>query len=416
MKKCSLGFLLACLLCVLPMPIKAVSTVQLHSTYALVADLNTLQTIYGEKEDDKLYPASMTKVLTVLTAMDQIDDLDKEVTITPEMLVGLEDGVYSLAGFLNGEVITMRDLLYGAMLPSGADACQALAVELFGSEENMVDEMNKKAQSIGMEHSHFTNTVGMHDDDHYTTASDLALLMKAAWSNEEIKTAMSTKTYSTSSSYYHGEGLSLKNTWMYQLQAAGIDDTHVIGGKTGYTPEAGYCFFGVCEIDEQSVIVVVAKYEDDEDSVGMGSMLDIENLCTFVEEQKQPVFLAEKGDLIAELDLRYTFHEPLSLTTPCDLIVWVDQTSDEKPQIQVENKKSQAPVAKGELIAEAVILYDDKEAARVAILADQTIDRDITAVIVDTLTDLVWPYGLVIMLAAAAGGLLIGRKKKLRKK
>ena len=118
------------------------------------------------------------------------------------------------------------------------DACQALAVALYGSEEAMVEAMNAKANELGMTHSHFTNTVGrylrvvgMHDEQHYTTAQDLAVLMKAAWNNEDIRTAMSTKKYATSSSYYHGDGISLKNTWALEQQAAGIEDGHILGEK-----------------------------------------------------------------------------------------------------------------------------------------------------------------------------------------
>ena len=93
-----------------------------------------MQVLYGKAQDQRLYPASMTKVLTALTALDHISDLDDQVTVTLEMLEGLEDGTYTLTGLINGETITFRDLLNSALLLSGADSCQALAVSLFGSK------------------------------------------------------------------------------------------------------------------------------------------------------------------------------------------------------------------------------------------------------------------------------------------
>ena len=163
MIKRGIGMLLAVVLLCAPLPLRAAQTLTIDSTYGYAVDLHTLQVLYEKESDQRMYPASMTKVLTALTALDAIESLDDEVTITLEMLEGLEDGTYTLAGFLNGEVVTMRDLLYGVLLPSGADACQAFAVSLFGSEEAMVEAMNAKAKALGMEDSHFTNTVGMHD-------------------------------------------------------------------------------------------------------------------------------------------------------------------------------------------------------------------------------------------------------------
>ncbi len=411
MRKVKIGMLVTLLLTIFSLPVQAQEQAEVQSAYALVADLNTSQVLYAKQAEEKIYPASMTKVLTVLTAIDEIDNLSEKVTITEDMLVGLEDGTYSLAGFINGEVVTMRDLLYGAMLPSGADACQALGVLIYGSEENMVEAMNAKAQSLGMTHSHFTNTVGMHDKDHYTTASDLELLMRAAWANTDIKAAMSTRQYRTSSSYYHGDGLLLQNSWANQVSYAGIEDTHIIGGKTGYTPEAGHCFFGVCEIKEKPVIVVFAKAKEDGNSLNVSSVKDVEAVCTYLEGQKEPVSLAQQGEEVATLDLYHTFHDPLSLTAPYDIVAWLDSDGNATASMQVTIEKQQAPVEKGEILAEIQVLSDEEELLTIPIYAQEAVDSDIRAIIIDTLTFLIWPYGLTIMLVAAALSWLLWMKK-----
>lgn len=411
MIKRGIAILFALLLCVSPLPIQANSETQISAAYAYAVDLQTMQVLYERNADEKMYPASMTKVLTVLTAMDQIDDLDEEVTITLDMLSGLEDGTYTLTGFLAKEVVTMRDLLYGAMLPSGADACQALAVALYGSEEAMVEAMNAKANELGMTHSHFTNTVGMHDEQHYTTAEDLAVLMKAAWNNADIRTAMSTKKYATSSSYYHGDGISLKNTWALEQQAAGIEDGHILGGKTGYTPEASYCFFGVCEIDELPVIVIVAKTGGDTDDFGRASMQDVEAICTSIEQNKQPVLLAKEGETIGTMDLRRTFADPIVLKAPFDLYAWEETSQD--LQLKCVAQKEEAPIQTGEIIAQAQIADGEKTLASVALYATEDVDSELFAIIVEIITGLLLPLifliGIIVFVFYAWQ-----RKKKLR--
>lgn len=412
MIKRGIGMLLAVVLLYAPLPLRAAQTLTIDSTYGYAADLHTLQVLYEKESDQRMYPASMTKVLTALTALDAIESLDDEVTITLEMLEGLEDGTYTLAGFLNGEVVTMRDLLYGTLLASGADACQAFAVSLFGSEEAMVEAMNAKAKALGMEDSHFTNTVGMHDEDHYTSARDLALLMAAAWDNEELRTAMSTREYATSSSYYHGEGIALYNSWDQQLSIAGIDDAYVLGGKTGYTPEAGYCFFGVCEIQGAEVIVVAAGASPD--AGAGGSMSDVTAISSYIDEQMEPVELAQEQDELYTLDLRHTFHEPLTLRAPSVIRAWVPKGEDAQADLRSTVENDQAPVTSGDQLASAEVWIDDARVASLPLNAPISVDSDGFAVVLDTVRAIVWPYGVALVIAAGSGyGIYtLGRKWK----
>ena len=333
-------------------------------TYAIAVDMDTMQVLYGKAQDQRLYPASMTKVLTALTALDHISDLDDQVTVTLEMLEGLEDGTYTLTGLINGETITFRDLLNSALLLSGADSCQALAVSLFGSKEAMVDAMNAKAQELGMENSHFTNTVGMHDEEHYTNAVDLALLMKAAWANEDLRQAMSTKKMSTAESFYHGEGIELYNSW-------------------------------VCQIQGRRVIVITAqsdlKYEQG------ASLQEAEEICQYIDEQMVSVRVAEKDETLSALKLRNTFHAPIDLKVSEDLYVWVREEQKEDLQVNVDIKKNKAAVQQGELLATAEVESDGETLVSVPIYAQETVESDTAAVVFDSIKAVVFPYGIVIV-------------------
>ena len=394
---------------------QAEEEVSVQARYAGAADLQTMQVLYEKNAEAKLYPASLTKVLTALTAMERISDLDETITITAAMLEGLEDGTYSIAGFLLGEEVTVRDLLYGVLLPSGADACQALAIALFGSEEAMVEAMNETASSIGMTHSHFTNTVGMHDADHYTSVSDLFLLMKQAWQNDTLHTIMSTASYTTSSSYYHGEGLRLENSWVAQFAYDELENRYVLGGKTGYTPEAGYCLASVCEIQGREVIVIIAGVPDE---AGSGQAVeDVDSLCAMIDETMRPQMLLEAGTEADVLNLRHTFHEPLPICSDIDVTAWIRTDSEAEAVLSVRPAVDQAPVSEGEEIAAIEVTLGDALLISLPVLAQEDIAADTAAVIIDTIQDVMMPWGFLFCVGAGAALLFVrhGRSKDKKK-
>lgn len=394
---------------------QAEEEVSVQARYAGAADLQTMQVLYEKNAEAKLYPASLTKVLTALTAMERISDLDETIAITAAMLEGLEDGTYSIAGFLLGEEVTVRDLLYGVLLPSGADACQALAIALFGSEEAMVEAMNETASSIGMTHSHFTNTVGMHDADHYTSVSDLFLLMKQAWQNDTLHTIMSTASYTTSSSYYHGEGLRLENSWVAQFAYDELENRYVLGGKTGYTPEAGYCLASVCEIQGREVIVIIAGVPDE---AGSGQAVeDVDSLCAMIDETMRPQMLLEAGTEADVLDLRHTFHEPLPICSDIDVTAWIRTDSEAEAVLSVRPAVDQAPVSEGEEIAAIEVTLGDALLISLPVLAQEDIAADTAAVIIDTIQDVMMPWGFLFCVGAGAALLFVrhGRSKDKKK-
>ena len=154
----------------------------------------------------------MTKVLTVLVAAEQITEKQLDDTFT--MTLEITDYAYvndcSSVGFLDGEKVTVRDLFYGTVLPSGGDAAVGLATYIAGSQEAFVDLMNEKLDELGLSDSaHFTNCVGLYDKNHYCTMYDMAVIIKAAADNEICREIMSAKTYTTSITPQHPEGITI---------------------------------------------------------------------------------------------------------------------------------------------------------------------------------------------------------------
>ena len=197
------------------------------STYVLLADIDNGQVLISENGEERMYPASLTKVLSALVSADALQDPDETVLITPEMWAGLLEADASVAGFQPGETPTVTDLLYGLLLPSGADAANALAFRVSGSVPAFVEAMNAKAAEIGMTGSHFTNPTGLHDPDHYSTPADLALLMNRALQNELLRNILNTRSYTATT------GLAMTSTsWPLINNGEGtVEIPGFLGGK-----------------------------------------------------------------------------------------------------------------------------------------------------------------------------------------
>ena len=221
--------------------IKTIDDPNFNSLFAVLIDVDT-NTIVAQKEcDSKMYPASMTKILTVLTAADYVSNLDEQVTVPQEAIDYAYETGCSTAGYEPEEVTTVRDLFYGTILPSGADAAYTLAVYCAGSQEEFVDRMNAKAEALGLSDTcHFTNCIGLYNDDLYCTAVDMGMILKAAVENDFCREVLSTHHYILSSSDIHPDGLDLSNMFLRRIEDKETPG-EVVAAKTGFVTEAGSC-------------------------------------------------------------------------------------------------------------------------------------------------------------------------------
>lgn len=214
----------------------------------------------AEKDaDSTIYPASMTKMMTALLAIEANPDLDTPVTLPEEIFPALQAQNASLAGFQPRETATVRDLLYGAMLPSGAECCEALAREVSGSEEAFVVRMNQKAAELGMTGTHFCNPTGLHDPEHVSTVRDMARLTEAALQNETFRKLFTTERYTVPATNCHPQGFTMHSTLLSQLDGTELHSGRILGGKTGYTGEAGLCLASLAEVKGREYILVTAE-------------------------------------------------------------------------------------------------------------------------------------------------------------
>lgn len=233
----------------------------IYSYAALLLDRETNQALTRKNVNQPVFPASLTKIMTVYLAAEQLDP-QQRISLEEEIFPPLYDQQASLAGFEPGEETTALDLMYGAMLPSGAECCVALAQAMAGSEANFAQAMNQKAADLGMTHTHFANCTGLQDSNHYTTAADLTLLLNAALKNRLFYQIFTAHSYTATGSD-HPFGIDFTSTLWKLPDASSLENGVLLGGKTGYTQEAGLCLASLAEIGGKQYLLVTLGAKGD---------------------------------------------------------------------------------------------------------------------------------------------------------
>ena len=219
---------------------QTISDAVAESTYAILINQSSGTVAAQKNGSTVMYPASMTKVMTVLVAADYLSDLSAKVTITQDVIDYCIANDCSTVGFSAGETVTLMDLLWGTILPSGADAALTLARYIAGSEEAFVSLMNQKAAALGMTNTHFANCTGLYNEAHYSTCNDIAVLMNAATQSQLALTVLTTRTYTTTPTAQHPSGITLRNLFLTRSDALYTSGV-VLSAKTGFINASGYC-------------------------------------------------------------------------------------------------------------------------------------------------------------------------------
>ena len=249
--------------------------VELFSDYAYVYDLTHDVILLDKNSQERMYPASMTKMMAEIIALENFPDWDQQIEITWDMIKGLWEADASRVGYAVGDKASVRDLLYGVMLPSAADSVHALGITLDGSISAFVNRMNVKAKELGMNDTHFVTPSGLHDDNHYSTCRDMALLLEYCIQNEDFVNIIKTQNYTTQPTWYYRFGYYMTNTVWSGFSRNGYPSTGLIGGKTGYTDDALYCLAVYAEINDMQLIIITAHSDSNLDNPAHKDVSDI---------------------------------------------------------------------------------------------------------------------------------------------
>ena len=255
--------------------VKELEVSGINSQYAVLMQANGGRVSWEVNGDEKMYPASMTKIMTTIVAIEELESLEQQITLSNGIFEQLQGQNATQAGFQAGESVRAIDLLYGAMLPSGAECCLGLAEFVAGSEANFVELMNEKAKDLGMDNTHFCDVTGLHDEEHYSTAKDIAVLLKYAIRNDTFREIAESTRHSTGVTNVHPDGITYYSTLLKNLPDSQVTGGKILGGKTGYTGEAGLCLASYAEIEGREYILVTAGAWGD-----AGELLHIEDAIT----------------------------------------------------------------------------------------------------------------------------------------
>lgn len=248
---------------------RSLASISMFSSHGLLMRLSDEKILFDKAGEERMYPASLTKIMTALVAIEQLSDLQQKIPLPDEMFQELYAQNASMAGFLPGDEVAAIDLIYGVMLPSGAECCIGLADYIAGSEQGFVEQMNQKAAELGMDQTHFMNSSGLHDENHYTTAKDMAVLFAYALKNETFRQVATAEYHSTQGTKLNPDGITFyasifKN--MNEDQRARAQGV-IEGGKTGYTTEAELCLASLGIIGGQEYVLITMGAEGSHETV-----------------------------------------------------------------------------------------------------------------------------------------------------
>lgn len=397
---------------------------------ALLIDLNTGRTVYEQDADERVYPASLTKIMTCLLALEN-GNLSDVITIDEAALAGLDQDS-SVVGLQVGEQITLEDLLYCMMVHSGNDAANAVAEYIAGSTADFVRMMNERAYALGCKDTHFNNPHGLHDESHYTTARDLARITQAALKSENFRQIVDTAEYVIPESATGQEHkLKTTNLLIYESTGNSLYYPRATGVKTGYTSAAGRCLVATAEDDGIRFLSVLCGAKTT--ILESGDLL----MESFPETIKLLDYGFDNYSYVTVLSPLYPIDQVSVLNSAASEAVAVAPAKDVRillpanynpealrTEILLDAKEVEAPVSEGQKLGLARVYYGKELIDETDLLAIADVARSELSSVATTSTAYIqqnwWKWIVFLILGVIAAFLILLvllqiRRKRLRR-
>ncbi len=377
---------------------------EFDSKYVIIYNMDTGEMLYEHNSNQVTSIASLTKIMTCIVAIENIENLDNRVTLSRNVFTGLVEAQASVAGFKYGDNVSYRDLLMGAMLPSGADATRALALNISGSEEEFVKLMNKKAQELNLSNTHFANTTGLEEAGHYSTVQDIATLLIYALENETFKEIYTTREYTTTNN------LKFSSTLKKISNGYTIDVSHIKGSKTGYTDEAGLCMSSISNYSDVNYLLVTAGADYHGNTPRQ--LLDAIKIYSYFDENYSYKNLINTEDYITTIDVNYAKENEYIIKSPITITKFLDNSFEHNNIVYKYNGIDTISYKNkiGEKLGTVDIIYNDQVMDTIDIFLTTTINFNLLSFLKQT--KLIYPIIIVILFII----LLIFKKMSKKKK
>lgn len=327
----------------------------ISSKNAILYNLDNGEVLYEKGADEKVSIASLTKIMTALVALENIDNIDEQIVLTKEDFEGLVEANAVQAGFTVGEVVTYKDLLYGLLLPSGADAAKALARNIAGSEEAFIEKMNTKVAKLNLKSTHFSTVIGLDDSANFSTAKEVATIFKEALKNEQFKTIITTQNYTSSDGK-----IKFNSTIQSNAKKYNIEIPYVLGGKTGTTSDAGLCLATIAK--ENGVNYMLITLGATYDKKAPHNIEDAKTIYDYFIKNYGNQLVVNKEKSFMEIKTKYTDDETLKLYPTKNITLYLKNDYNKNGIKYVYNGKGEITPfdKKGEKLGTLNIYYQDK--------------------------------------------------------
>lgn len=395
-------------------------TLVANSPHVLLLDMNTGMVIYSKNAGEKVYPSSLTTIMTALLVFENCN-LEELVTASESAISSVPAGDNKV-GIIKDEKLTIRQLLYGMLLSSASDAANLLAEKTSGSIEEFVKLMNSRAKELGMENTNFTNPTGAHDERHYTTAEDMSILARKAMENETFREIVKSESYSIPATEKSpaARKITNRNHFVSSLLRKDYYYKYATGIKTGYSTAAKSCIAASAERNGMSLLALVFEAET-VDNVAQ-SFSDCKNMFDYVFSNYTTQKVVGEGEVLAQTNVEHTRSDKKLILVSERTISVIKPKSTESVEITFTDnlKKSvSAPVKKNQVIGEREYFMNGVSIGTVNLLADKNYNLDPVTFIVNKIVDFLtspWLFVAIIVIILLFIMMERRRRRILRKK
>ena len=346
------------------------------SKNAILYNLDTNEIIYQKNANQKVSIASLTKIMTAIITIENIDDLNQRVILTKDDFKGLAEANAVTAGFTIGSTVTYKDLLDGLLLPSGADAAKALARNVAGTEEKFIQKMNEKVKKLNLKNTNFSTVIGLDDENNYSTVKEFSIILKEAIKNKELSQIIKSKTYTTTDGK-----LKFKSTIQSNANKFNIDIPYILGGKTGTTTNAGLCLATIAKANNINYMLITtgALY----DKKAPHHIIDAKTIYDYFINNYNNQKIVNKNKPFKTIKTKYTKNETLNLYPTKDITKYLNNNYNKKDVKYVYNGKEEVTPfdKKGKILGTLKIYYKNKLLDTQKITLNQTLKFDLFSLI-----------------------------------
>ena len=370
------------------------TTFEVTAKAAMLVSLDNGEVLYSKNPDERVYPASLTKIMTAVVAIENIDDLENTVMTTSQhaidVLYGTDSSVF---GLKPGEQLSAKDMLYVMLIHSANESANVIAEHIAGSIDAFVSLMNKKAEELGMTNTHYMNPHGLHDENHYTTASDMYKLVSYAMKLPLFMEICTCASYTVPPTNMNSSSRTIASTNLLMLPSSGYYYEYASGIKTGYTDPAGRCLISTASKDGYSYLSIVmgCPVKDASGKMIRDDMTVTANLFKWAFSNFKYRRIISTTEPISEVTVENAWDtDYIQLFPQQDSYAIIPADADVSTittKVSLSSESVSAPIKQGDVLGNCEFYLAEEKIAEVPLIAGNSVDRSMVLYIFSGIKD-----------------------------